>query len=146
MQYPVPQFTEVEDKIIGPLTIKQFGILFGAGVIIFLAYTVSKSVMVTIVFSLLIGFPAIFVAFFKVNGRPLYKTFSIFYNFFTAPRVLVFHKEGMDISRSSKMVDANLEPVKKAPVLSRESTKTRLQEVNSILQKQREEEEDILKN
>jgi hypothetical protein len=37
MQYPVPQFTDVEDRIIGPLTLKQFGIIFGAGVVIFLA-------------------------------------------------------------------------------------------------------------
>ena len=35
MQFPVPQFTDVEDRIIGPLTIKQFGIVFGAGVVIF---------------------------------------------------------------------------------------------------------------
>ena len=27
MQFPVPQFTDVEDKIIGPLTLKQFGII-----------------------------------------------------------------------------------------------------------------------
>ena len=28
MQFPVPQFTDVEDRIIGPLTINSFGIVF----------------------------------------------------------------------------------------------------------------------
>ena len=40
MQFPVPQFTDVEDKIIGPLTVKQFGILFGVGVVALLATTI----------------------------------------------------------------------------------------------------------
>ncbi len=45
MQFPVPQFTEVEDKIIGPLTLKQFGIIFGVGVIIFLAMEMMSSII-----------------------------------------------------------------------------------------------------
>ena len=40
MEYQVPQFIEVEDKIIGPLTLKQFIYLAGAAglVVVFFAY------------------------------------------------------------------------------------------------------------
>jgi hypothetical protein len=31
MRFQVPQFTDVEDKIVGPLTLKQFVYLAGAG-------------------------------------------------------------------------------------------------------------------
>ncbi len=145
MQYPVPQFTEVEDKIIGPLTLKQFGILFGAGIIIFLSYSASKSLLVTGMFFVLAGFPALFIAFFKLNGRPLYKTFPIFFKFLTSPKIMIFHKEGSQVSGSTKLVDANLQPKQKQEVMPKETTRTRLQEVGKLLQKQREEEEDLLK-
>jgi hypothetical protein len=39
MQFPVPQFTDVEDKIIGPLTVKQFFILLVSAAIIFFSST-----------------------------------------------------------------------------------------------------------
>ncbi len=37
-QFVVPQFIEVEDKIFGPITIRQFLILLGAFVLIFLGW------------------------------------------------------------------------------------------------------------
>ena len=38
MQFSVPQFVEVEDKIIGPLTLKQFLVLLGGGFVVFVLY------------------------------------------------------------------------------------------------------------
>jgi len=38
MQYQVPQFIEVEDRIIGPLTLKQFLYLAFAGAILFVLW------------------------------------------------------------------------------------------------------------
>ena len=38
MQFQVPQFIEIEDKIFGPLTAKQFFYILGGGAIIFLLY------------------------------------------------------------------------------------------------------------
>ena len=48
MQFPVPQFTDVEDRIIGALSFKQFGIVFVAALIIFAVYTISKSIFATV--------------------------------------------------------------------------------------------------
>jgi len=89
MQYPVPQFTDVEDKIFGPLTLKQFGIVGGAGLIIFLFYSATKDLIVTIFAGLIIGVPALGLAFAKVNGRPLYNSIFSVAGFFLRPKQLL---------------------------------------------------------
>jgi hypothetical protein len=101
MQFPVPQFTDVEDKIIGSLTIKQFGILFGVGVIIFVSYSLTKSILVAIFFFVLFGIPGLGLAFAPFNGRPIYKSIPLLIKSFTAAKVLVFHKEVNIVSNSS---------------------------------------------
>ena len=39
MQYPIPQFVEIEDQIIGPLTLKQFFFLLGGGIFLLIAWS-----------------------------------------------------------------------------------------------------------
>lgn len=73
MRYEVPQFIEIEDKIIGPFTWKQFVYLAGgAGAAIIFYFTLP------FVLFMLFGIPlaalAGFLAFHKINNRP----FSIF--------------------------------------------------------------------
>jgi hypothetical protein len=72
MQFPVPQFTDVEDKIIAGLTFKQFAIIFGAAVFSFVIYTISKNLPATIAAAALTGIPSLALVFGKLNGRPLY--------------------------------------------------------------------------
>ena len=125
MQFPVPQFTDVEDKIIGGLTLKQFGILFGAGVVVFLGYSASKSVLVVIFLSVLFGVPALVVAFAKINGRPLYKTFPLVIRYFTSAKLFVFKKEATG-GRTAKVVKSlpETKPVAKSdPTAQRERLK-----------------------
>lgn len=143
MQFPVPQFTEVEDKIIGPLTVKQFGIIFGAGVLIFLAYTVSKSVIVLIFFALLIGLPALGLAFGKLNGRPMYNMMGHFVSFLTSPRVLVFHKQGVLASDKKKNQEENKPQTVVAEQVA--DPRQRLKDVNRLLTQKSQEEKDLFK-
>lgn len=69
MQYQVPQFIEVEDKIFGPLTLKQFIYLAGGGGLCLALFT-----LLPIYFALLFGLPvmafSLALAFYQVNGRP----------------------------------------------------------------------------
>jgi len=94
MQYSVPQFTDVEDKIFGPLTLKQFGIIGGAGLLIFLAYSATKDLLITIFAALLIGVPALGLAFGRLNGRPLYNSIGSVAGYFLRPKQLLYHKQG----------------------------------------------------
>lgn len=70
-QFTVPQFIDVEDKIIGPITTRQFLILLGAAIIIAVCYKIFDfSAFLTI--SIFIFIVAAVFAFWKINGRPFH--------------------------------------------------------------------------
>jgi len=144
MQYPVPQFTDVEDKIIGPLSFKQFGIIFGGGAVVFVIYSLTKSVVGLIIGIILFGLPALFLAFGKINGRPIYRSFGTFLQFFTHPRQMLFHKEGGD--QTAKIIDKTVEisrDQQKRQVNAERVAAGRLKELNYQLQQQAQKEVDL---
>ncbi|MBU1292076.1 PrgI family protein [Patescibacteria group bacterium] len=92
MQFRVPQFIEIEDQIIGPLTIKQFlYLLAGVGILTILWF------YLTLVAFLLIGLPiSIFMlalAFYKVNGRPFISLIGSFVKYITKPKLYLWRKK-----------------------------------------------------
>lgn len=70
MQFQVPQFIEIEDKIIGPLTLKQFLYLAAAGGIGFMLFFILQTWLWVIVMGFVVIF-ALAAAFIKINGRPM---------------------------------------------------------------------------
>ncbi len=70
-QFVVPQFIDVEDKIFGPITARQFVILLVAGLLLFLAYKLADFGL--FVFLLVtLGGGSLIVAFVKINGQPFH--------------------------------------------------------------------------
>lgn len=67
-QFVVPQFIEVEDKIFGPITTRQFLILLAAGTLIFLAYRFGDISLFIFTVVVVGGFSTL-LAFVKVNGQ-----------------------------------------------------------------------------
>ena len=70
-QFTVPQFIDVENKIIGPITARQFLIVLIAAIIVAISYKIFDfSLFLTVgIFVFLI---AVLFAFVKVNGRPFH--------------------------------------------------------------------------
>jgi len=70
MQYQVPQFIDIEDKIVGPLTLKQFLYLAGGGGIVLFFFFALK-----IAFAIILGIPiaaiSFLLAFGTIKGVPL---------------------------------------------------------------------------
>lgn len=70
MQYQVPQFIEIEDKIFGPLTIKQFVYLAGGAGLCLIFFT-----LLPLYFTVILAVPVMAfsagLAFYQVNGRPM---------------------------------------------------------------------------
>lgn len=96
MEYQVPQFIEVEDKIIGPLTLKQFIYVAGAGglCIIFFAY-------LNILFAILLCIPVVAfgaaLAFYKVNGKPFIEVLEAGFNYYIGAKFFLWkHREPKD--------------------------------------------------
>ena len=77
MQYQTPQFIEVEDKIFGPLTTKQFFYIAGGFGLIAISYAFFK-LWVVILLGIPVGALALSLAFFKINGIPFPKVLSNF--------------------------------------------------------------------
>ncbi len=71
MRYQVPQFIEVEDKIIGPLTFVQFIYLVGGLGFMLGCYLLTNSYIVAIILGGPFAVLGLGLAFYRVNDRPL---------------------------------------------------------------------------
>lgn len=93
MRFEVPQFIEIEDKIIGPLTWKQFVYLAGGAGILLILYYLIDSFTIFVMFGLPLGALSASLAFQRVNNRP----FSIFLessiNYFTKSKLYLWRKD-----------------------------------------------------
>ena len=89
MQYQVPQFIEIEDKIFGPFTLKQFIYLAGAGGVCLLCYTLLPFYLAVII---ALPFVALGVglAFYKVNDRPLIVTLEHGFKYFISSKLYLW--------------------------------------------------------
>ncbi len=96
MRFEVPQFIEIEDKIFGPFTWKQFVYLMGGvgfGVVLFI-------VAPFIIFAIL-GLPvaglAILLAFYPVNNRPFSVFLEAFVTFYNSHQIYHWRKKDHNV-------------------------------------------------
>jgi len=69
MQFQVPQFIEVEDKIFGPLSFKQFLYLAGGGGLSFIIYQSLPLFFAILLIAPVLAF-SVALAFYKMNSKP----------------------------------------------------------------------------
>jgi hypothetical protein len=70
MQFQGPQFIDVEDKIIGPLTLRQFIYIAAAGGFSFVLFFALQT-WLWVIATTILGLIAVAFAFIKLNGRSL---------------------------------------------------------------------------
>jgi hypothetical protein len=70
-QFTVPQFIDVESKIIGPITTRQFLIILSAAVVIGISYKLFDFSLFLLITVVVLVIASVF-AFVKVNGRPFH--------------------------------------------------------------------------
>lgn len=89
MRYQVPQFIEVEDKIFGPLTLKQFIYLAGGGGVCLMLFT-----LLPLFLALPLAVPVVALsvglAFYQVNGRPLVHALEHATSYFFGPKLYLW--------------------------------------------------------
>jgi hypothetical protein len=91
VRFQIPQFIEVEDKIFGPLTLKQFLYLAGsAGIVVVLWRALP------LFFAILFGLPVIIfgvmLAFYRINNKPLIFTIEAAVHYLLSPKLFVWRK------------------------------------------------------
>ncbi len=92
MRFQVPQFIEVEDKIFGPLTIKQFVYIAGSAGLAFIIYHFLPLILAIPLMLPVLGFGAA-LAFLKVNKKPLIMTVEAALKYFIGAKLYVWRKE-----------------------------------------------------
>lgn len=92
MRFQVPQFIEVEDKIFGPLTFKQFIYLAGGTGICVVTFTFLPKFF-AILISLPIAALALALAFYKFNDKPFIHMLEAFFNYSLTNKLYIWKKE-----------------------------------------------------
>lgn len=92
MQFQVPQFIEVEDKIFGPLTATQFIYLVGGG-----GFAVAMWLLLPLWAAVLVGGPVaalgLALAFYRINDRPLIEVIEAAFQYLLKSKLYIWeHK------------------------------------------------------
>lgn len=91
MQFQVPQFIDVEDKIFGPFTFKQFIYLFGGAGGAFLAYAWIPTPLNLPIMALVAGVAAA-LTFYKVNNRPFAFIMEAAFRYLIGAKLYIWEK------------------------------------------------------
>ena len=97
-QITIPQFIEAEDRILGPITARQFVILLVGAGLIFVAYKTSDLTLFAIM-ALIIGGSAATLAFYRVNGQPFHFFLLNIARTASRPSMRVWRKEVRRVRR-----------------------------------------------
>lgn len=110
MQFQVPQFIETEDKIVGPLSLRQF-IIVGAGAgVAGVLYFVIQTWLWLILAIILVG-GAIGIAFIKIEGRSLPKIIMSAFNFYWSPQIYVWQPDHPVLPKATPHTERPLPPL-----------------------------------
>lgn len=129
-QFTVPQFIDVESKIIGPITTRQFLILLSAALVIGLSYRIFDFAFFLVI-GIVVLIIAIIFSFVKINGRP--------FHFFVLNIVQTFRRSNMRVWNHQIGIGEKKEVVEKTvkiesrPPVKEYYKKSRLAEVALIV-------------
>jgi len=100
MRFEVPQFIEIEDKIFGPLTWKQFVYVAGGGGLaaVFFFFT-------PFIIFVLLGVPVaaltFLLSFYPINNRPFALFLESAVNYFKGAKLYLWRKSGSGVYRGA---------------------------------------------
>ena len=92
MQFQVPQFIEIEDKIFGPLTLKQFLYLAGgAGASVALFLYIPYKIISIILIIPIIAF-SLALTFYKINNKPFIDVVQASFYYYLGGKLYLWKK------------------------------------------------------
>jgi hypothetical protein len=87
MQFRVPQFIDMEDKVFGPFTLKQFGYIVGAGGLSFIIWTLVPIKFFAIILIIPVASLFLALAFVKFNNRSFGEILESAFSYYTGAKV-----------------------------------------------------------
>ena len=125
MQFQVPQFIEVEDKIFGPLTFKQFIYIIGGLGASYLAWRVLPIFLAGPIILAFAG-GAASLAFLEYNGRPFILSVESAFYFLIHPKLYLWNNE----RRAKKPIQQKTDDLAKGAVYIPKLSESKLHELS----------------
>ncbi len=92
MRFQVPQFIDVEDKIFGPLTFKQFIYVAGAIGLCVVFFTFLNKFVALLLSVPVVAF-GVALAFYKMNNQPFIQMVENFFHYSLSSKLYLWQKE-----------------------------------------------------
>ena len=92
MQFRVPQFIDMEDKVFGPFTFKQFGYIIGAGGVSFLIWTFIPIRIVAMLVIAPVAGLFLALAFVKYNNRSFGVILESAFTYYTSSKIYTWRQ------------------------------------------------------
>lgn len=98
MRYQVPQFIDVEDKVVGPLTVKQFIYLAGGAGMSFVIFKFLP-IYVSLILIAIVAPISVALAFYKINNKPFIDFMESAFLFYTKQNLYIWKREDKQVLR-----------------------------------------------
>ncbi len=131
MKYTVPQFIDAEDKIMGPITTRQFLILLVVAFFCFIAYKLFDFALFLLVaiFWVIVGG---ILAFMRVNGQPFHFFLLNLVQTLRKPALRVWDKE-LETSELNNLVKHKPPPPPKVRIKKEVLATSKLNELTLVV-------------
>jgi len=100
MRFEVPQFIEIEDKIFGPLTWRQF-LYLGGGVGMAVVMFFTLPFIVFVIFGIPLALLAAALSFYPINNRPFSYFLEAVFNYITGQRLYLWKQKSNAVYRAA---------------------------------------------
>jgi hypothetical protein len=92
MQFKVPQFIDIEDKVFGPFTFRQFAYLAGGAGFVYLSFRILPTLVALFVAPIFAAL-ALALTFYKYNDKPFIHVLESFIRFYSRSRLYLWRKQ-----------------------------------------------------
>lgn len=89
MRFQVPQFIDIEDKIFGPFTFKQFIYLLGGAGAAYVFYRLLPLIIAVPLIAIVVGL-ALALTFLKINSRPFADILQSWFFYFFKSKLFIW--------------------------------------------------------
>jgi len=111
MRYEVPQFIEIEDKIIGPFSIWQFIYLAGGAGFAVVVWLSPMPKILSIILAVPVILLALSLAFYKVNERPFILFLEALFNYYVKSKLYIWKKRDKQIQPQEKSLEEEAQEI-----------------------------------
>ncbi len=109
MRFQVPQFIDVESKVFGPFSFRQFIFIAGAAGIAFIFLRIFPRVVAIIaILPVALFATALAFNFYKPSGQPFINLVEAFFKFYVGPRLYIWKRTEKRTSKEPTLAEQYL--------------------------------------